>query len=185
MFVLAADTASSCEWLRWRLRRGAGSMRTIRCLLRSRRQLNRTKVWAKTMLVSSMARMKKTWRIGATCVGVVARTISDDLSAVFESHDMPMYALHAPRRPNIENPRMIHTTHCVLLLRLLDLRLLGLVQALRCCLGLVRCASVCCRFMKTDTAFGLRSGCSAVATWTGGLRGPRRHAGNSTPGTFP
>jgi len=72
---------------------------------------------------------------------------------------------------------------CVLLFRFLDLRLLGLVQAL-CCLCLLRCASSCCRFMKTDMAFGLTSGCPAVETWTeGGLHGCRRHAGKSTPGT--
>ena len=39
-------------------------------------------MWAKTMLVRSRARMKRTWRIGATRVEVVARAISDVLSAL-------------------------------------------------------------------------------------------------------
>lgn len=67
MVVPSEVVEGGSGWRRCGLRRGAGSIRTIRFLsCRLLRQHSRTTVWAKTMLVSSSARMNM------TCVNAVA-----------------------------------------------------------------------------------------------------------------
>lgn len=95
-------------------------------------------------------------------------------------------ALQVPSNPNTAKPRILQTTHWMLLMESLCLRSLGRFHAC-CCRCLCRRRSFCCK--KTDMAFRFISGCSRgvesgeEGLAVGNMSGCGRHGGNSTPGT--